>query len=91
MAPMTRSRSGDRGVFVGRCYALIDEVGVERSRYVRLKMVHGVYRYILGHSHWLWTMKPLVKTMYEKLDEFESDGMSCREADRYRRALVLYF
>ena len=93
MAPLTRSMVGGYDDFVRVSYTIVDDVKAEVSRFKRLKKVHNLYRWLLRHPQWLRmrSMRILVDVLDYKLDEFVNDGMSFREADRYRRSLRSFF
>ena len=93
MGPVTRSMSGGCDDFVRVSYMLVDDVKSEVSHSNRLKKIHVLYRWLLRHPQWLRTrrMRIFVDVLYYKLDEFVIDGMSSREADRYRRSIRSFF
>ena len=93
MAPLTRSMVGGYDEFVRVSYTIVDDVKAEVSRFNRLKKIHKLYRWLLRHPQWLRMriMRNLVDVLDYKLNEFVNDGMSSREADRYRRSLRRVF
>ena len=62
----------------------------DKSPHTKLKIVHDMYRYVLGHKEWIANHPDILEILLRKLDEFENGPVhiSHRMAQKYRKELL---